>query len=114
VLEAAQTTPGPPGVGARGRDRRRFLGRTTETEYKVTAYDPPRVFGVRSLSGPVPVRASYTVAPGSGGTRVESVADFDVRGPMRLLAPLLGRMIQRQHERDLQRLKELLEAEPPS
>jgi hypothetical protein len=40
VLEAGQTTPGPPGVGARGRDRRRFLGRTTESEYEVTAYDP--------------------------------------------------------------------------
>jgi hypothetical protein len=32
---------------------------------------------------------------------------------MRLLALLLGRMmIQRQHERDLRRLKEVLEAEP--
>jgi uncharacterized protein YndB with AHSA1/START domain len=112
VQEAAQTTPGPPGVGARGRDRRRFLGRTTETAYEVTAYEPPRVFGVRSLSGPVPVRASYTLAPVPGGTRLDSVADFGVGGPMRLLAPLLGRVIQRQHERDLRRLKALLEAEP--
>jgi hypothetical protein len=69
---------------------------------------------VRSLSGPVPVRASYTFAPVSGGIRLESVADFDVRGPMRLLAPLLGLIIRRRHERDLQRLKALLEAEPRS
>ena len=57
ILEANQLSPGPLGVGARGRDVRQFFGKRTETTYEVTEHDPPRKFAVRSLSSPVPVRA---------------------------------------------------------
>ncbi|HYN87557.1 MAG TPA: SRPBCC family protein [Ardenticatenaceae bacterium] len=111
VLEAARSSPGPPGVGERGRDVRRYFGRTFETEYEVTEYDSPRATAVHSVNGALPpVRATYTLTPVSGGTRLESVANFDVHGPMRLLVPLLGPMFQYQHARDLRRLKELLES----
>jgi uncharacterized membrane protein len=112
ILEAGQVSPGPLGVGARGRDVRRFMGRRVETTYEVTEYAPPARFAVRSLAGPTPVAARYTLERLAGGTRVRSEADLAIGGPMRLVAPLLSRLLGRQHARDLQRLKGLLEAPP--
>jgi uncharacterized membrane protein len=110
ILEARQLAPGPLDVGARGRDVRRFMGRRTETTYEVVAHEPPRRFAVRSRSGPVPVQAGYTFEAVGTGTRVRSVAELTLGGPARLLAPILTRVLQRQHARDLRRLKTVLEA----
>jgi uncharacterized membrane protein len=110
ILEAGQLAPGPLGVGVRGRDVRQFLGRRTETTYEVTEHELPRRFAVRSLSGPVSVRASYTFEPVGAGTHVRSVAELALGGPVRLLAPLVTRVMQRQHAKDLRRLKAVLEA----
>lgn len=110
ILEAGQTSSGALGVGARGRDVRRFMGRRTETAYEVTEYKPPQRFVVCSLTGPVPVRAGYTFEPAGAGTRMRSVAEITLRGPLRLLAPILSRVMQRQHAKDLRRLKAVLEA----
>jgi carbon monoxide dehydrogenase subunit G len=109
ILEASQTSPGPLAVGARGRDVRQFLGRRTVTEYEVTACEAPTRFAVRSLSGPVSVRASYTLEPRGEGTRLRSRAELRLPGPVRLLAPLIRPIMQRRHANDLRSLRVLLE-----
>jgi carbon monoxide dehydrogenase subunit G len=112
ILEAGQTTPGPLAVGARGRDVRHFMGKPTETVYEVMDYAPPTHFAVRSVAGPTPVTASYTFAASASGTRVHSQAKLGIGGLMGLLSPLLSRMIGRQHAKDLQTLKLVLEKTP--
>jgi uncharacterized membrane protein len=109
ILEAGQVTPGPLGLGARGHDVRKFMGKRAETVYEVTEYAPPGRFAVRSLSGPTPVEASYAFESAEGGTRVLSVADLGIGGLMKIASPLLGRMINRQHAQDLRKLKAVLE-----
>src|SRR5690349_17281206 len=92
ILEASQVSPGPLGVGAQGRDVRKFMGKPTETTYEVTEYAPPRRFAVKSVAGPTPVTASYTFEQATGGTRLLSQADLGMGGALKLLSPLLSRV----------------------
>jgi uncharacterized protein YndB with AHSA1/START domain len=78
-----------------------FLGKKIEYVNEVTIFDPPHVLEMRSVKAPFPMHITYTVGPDGtvrnrvqGGGRLQS-----------LMAPMVKRNIQR----DLERLKELIE-----
>jgi uncharacterized protein YndB with AHSA1/START domain len=95
-------TPGPHGVGA----VRRLGNRFASTREEVVAYDPPRHFAYRILSG-LPVkeyRADVTLTPDRTGTTIDWASTFvpKVPGTGWLLAPFL-RMFLRLFARALAR-----------
>jgi len=111
AIEEHVTTSGPVGVGSRRRATvRRFGGGTTENEIEVTAIEPERSVAVRSVEAPVPFTSSWTFTPVETGTRVDWRWDFVLSGWMRPFDGLLGPLLARTFQRDLDRLRSMMDA----
>ncbi len=66
---------------------------------------------MRSVAGPFPMVVHYLFDAENGGTRVRVRNQGGAGGLMRLLDPLMGRMVNRRVAADLKTLKRLLEAD---
>ena len=110
VVEARKTSEGPVGLGTTSSRVTQFLGRTMEATYEITEYEPNRLYGDKTTSGPVPTNARISFAPVDGGTKVTIQGEIEAAGFFKLAEPILARMSSRQVETDLQTLKDLLEA----
>lgn len=110
VLEAAQTSSGPMGVGATYRFNIEVMGRKLETTGEVAVYDPPSKYAWKASSGPFPMSGSTTCEPVAGGTLVTDTIEVEPGGFFKLAEPLLIKQQRGQVEKDMKRLKELLEA----
>ena len=103
-------TEGPPGLGTRVRERTKPPGaREFEQVVEFSEFDRPRRFGLHIVEGPHPVDGAYTFTPEAGGTRVNFVAEGELRGFLRVLGPLAGRMMSRQFAGYHRNLRENLE-----
>lgn len=109
AVEERWITPGAPTIGSRRLAITRMLGRRSENIAEVTAYEPNRMWELTSVSGPhFVVRATF--APVDGGTRMDWNWRFDLQGPLRLLEPVVVRLLGRQFTKDLARLKSMMES----
>ncbi len=111
VSESRQNSPGPIGVGTRVTNVRNFLGRRIESEAEVTAYESPRRFDLRVVSGPIPFQISHTLEPREATTVVKVEAQGEPGGFFKVAEPLVGRQAERQFKTDFATLKDLLEAQ---
>ena len=109
-VEEWWTTPPPHGIGSVRRARVRVLGRASENDAMVTAYDPRRHAALKGLSRSAPFQATLDFAPIAEGTRVDVTTVFDLRGPMRLIGPLFIRRYDRGWERGLANVKRMMES----
>ncbi len=115
VVSGRMAGGGPPAAGARFTTTTRIGGTEQVSTLEITELEPPRVWTVRGVDGPVRVKVTVTVdpLPGVPGSRVTVALDFDGHGPGRLLVPLVVRpQAARQAPRSCQRLKERLEQLP--
>ena len=107
-----QLTDGPPGLGTRVRERTKPPGgKEFEQVVEFTEFVRPQRFHVHIVEGPYPVDGSWSLEPGDGGTRVRFAAEGQLSGAMRLLGPLVARMMARQfagYHRNLRRNVEAL------
>ena len=96
-----------PVVGERFEEVHKALGRELSSTVEVAAYEVPRLFALRVVSGaiPLPLPGRWELEPSGDGTRLRFGGEADVRGPVRLAKPMLARQFRRYHSR----LKELLE-----
>jgi carbon monoxide dehydrogenase subunit G len=104
---------GPVGQGSRFRERTKPPGmREFEQITEFADFDRPGRLRVHVVDGPQPVDGTWTFAQDGAGTRVSFVAEGDLRGPMRLLEPLVKRAMARQfagYHRNLRRNVEAAE-----
>lgn len=110
VIAAAMTSPGPVKVGATYKFDIKTMGMTMETTGEVTAYEPPTQYAWKATSGPFPMSGSTTFESMEGGTRVTDVIEAEPGGFFKIAEPLLMKQQQSQMEKDMKRLKEILEA----
>ena len=101
---------GLPGVGVRGKEVRKFLGRRMESEVEITAYEPDRRFALKVVSGPVPFNFEQTIEPTNGGTKMHVVLEGEPGGFFKLAEPLVERAVRRQVKADYEQLKDILES----
>jgi uncharacterized protein YndB with AHSA1/START domain len=88
---------GPTRLGSRVRERTKPPGaREFEQIVEFTEFDRPHRFHVHVVEGPQPVDGTWTFAPEGDGTRVRFAAAGELRGPMRLLGPVVARAMARQ------------------
>jgi uncharacterized protein YndB with AHSA1/START domain len=90
-------TDGPPRLGSRVRERTRAPGgREFEQVVEFTEFDRPRRLRAHVVEGPQPIDGTWSFSPDGDGTRVDFVAEGRLRGPARLLAPVVKRVLARQ------------------
>ena len=107
--EVRRLTDGPIGVGSEHEFVRRFAGREVASRNRFVAYEEGRFVEFEIPEGWLSGRASYRTEPAPGGTVLTGRMDFRARGLVRVLEPVLTRLLARDSRRDDARLKALLE-----
>jgi len=108
LREARVIGGGPLGEGSRVARVASFMGRKVEYVNQITALEPGRMLDMRSVKAPFPMHITYTFEDRDGGTLVRN----HVRGGGGLFSlgsPLFAPMVRRNVQRDLERLRDLLE-----
>jgi hypothetical protein len=109
VAEVEKLTGGPIGVGS--RYRMRFRSGVGNSLVEVVAFDAPRTWASRSSAARLDVRFQGDVVPDAGGCCLRFRAAVRPRGVLRLLAPVLRRVLRRRLQQDLSTLRTLHEDE---
>lgn len=104
-LESDGIIDGNGGVGSRGRESRRFMGRLVITEYEVTEFVEPQRWGMRSITGPLSMAATLSCAPSGTGTTVTISMSFGGWS-----GEAMARFAKQQFKTHLRTLKSLAEA----
>ena len=110
LVESRNTSGGSNGVGATFLFAGEFLGRRMETLWEVTEYEPNRIAAWKTVSGPLRMKFWRTFERVESGTRFAFRYEGEARGFLKLAWPLITRIARRQHEGNMGKLKELMEA----
>jgi uncharacterized protein YndB with AHSA1/START domain len=98
-------------VGSRIAFVARFLGRRLVYTYEIRELVPGKRLVMSTADGPFPMETTYTWAEGSaGGTRMTVRNRGEPSGFSRVAAPVMAGAMRRANRRDLERLKQILEA----
>ena len=89
VLAGEQLDPGPVAVGTRFRLVVSFAGRRLPLTYRVTGHQPDREVMLAATSGLLNATDKIVVTGDAAGSTVSYQAEVRLRGPLRLLDPLL-------------------------
>lgn len=101
----------PIGVGTENVFVRQFAGRRIESRNRFTRFEPGRFVEFSVPEGWLTGTASYRVEPlARDGATLTSQMDFRIHGPLKVLSPLLARILARDSRADESRLKTLLES----
>ena len=110
-IERAEWRSEPPlREGSRIAFVARFLGRTLAYTYEIAELVPGERLMMRTADGPFPMETTYTWADAPGGTRMTLRNHGEPGSFGKVGAPMLAAAMRRANRKDLQRLKELLEA----
>jgi uncharacterized protein YndB with AHSA1/START domain len=105
-----QTEP-PLAVGSRIAFVARFLGRRLAYTYEVRELVPGERLVMRTADGPFPMETTYGWEQIAGGTRMTLRNRGEPAGFSKVAAPALAAAMGRANRKDLERLKEILEAQ---
>ena len=103
-------TPPPLALGSRVAFTARFLGRRLAYTYEIAELVPGERLVMRTADGPFPMETTYAWADADGGTRMTLRNRGEPSGFARIARPLMERAMRRANEKDLARLKTLLES----
>jgi uncharacterized protein YndB with AHSA1/START domain len=112
-IKAVEWKSDPPlRVGSRVAFVAHFLGRRLEYTYEIAEYEPDTRLVMRTAQGPFPMETIYTwdTLP-SGQTRMTLRNRGTPAGFARIAAPMMAAAMRRANEKDLARLKRVLEGE---
>jgi uncharacterized membrane protein len=105
-------SPKPAQVGSRIAFVARFLGRTLSYVYEIREWTPGERLVMATADGPFAMETTYTWqdAPG-GGTRMTLRNRGEPSGFSGIAAPLMAGSMRRANNRDLARLRSILEGD---
>jgi hypothetical protein len=72
------------------------MGKRIDGDFEVTAYQEGSVLAFRTLGGPVQPEGSYRFEDANGGTRVTFSLSANLKGPQRLMAPMVVKSMRNQ------------------
>lgn len=108
-------TPPPLGVGSRLDFVAQFLGRRLVYTYEVIELMPGRRLVMRTAQGPFPMETTYTWEPvDDTRTRMSLRNRGNPSGFARITEPVMAAAVRRANQKDLARLKQLLESRDPA
>jgi uncharacterized membrane protein len=104
-----ETVP-PPQVGSRMAFVAQFLGRQISYTYEIVELQPDRTLVMSTAEGPFPMETTYTWEPaGPGSTRMTLRNRGEPSGFGKMAGPVMAAAIRRANQKDLGRLKRLME-----
>jgi len=104
-----KTTP-PIQVGSRVAFVAQFLGRRLAYTYEIVDLVPQKKLVMRTAEGPFPMETTYTWEPvGDGKTKMTLRNRGEPKGFSKLVGPLMAAAMRRANQKDLARIKLLLE-----
>ena len=111
-IESAKWRTSPPlRTGAKVAFSAHFLGRRLEYTYEVVEFIPGERLVMRTAQGPFPMETTYTWASaGNGSTHMTLRNRGEPAGFSKILAPFMAGAMRRANNKDLARLKSVLEA----
>jgi len=110
VLRAEQLTAGPPGVGTRFRAVHRTNRGPVEMAVELTGFDRPHRIASTTRTPVGQISGAVTFETVGTGTRMRWEWDVHLRGPARVLSPLVGLVGRREERACWEGLKRYLEA----
>ena len=115
AISTRASTAGPMRLGSRMEHQGRWLGLRVPTTAVVTVYDPPRLYGyditMRLIPRPSVMR--YAVESVAEGTRLMLTSEAKMSAWMKPFERLLQKSVQAMFERDVARLKTIIESDAP-
>jgi uncharacterized membrane protein len=103
-------SPRPATLGSRMEFTAQFLGRKLTYTYEVTDLVPDERFVMRTTEGPFPMETTYTWADTADGyTRMTLRNRGEPSGCSKVAAPAMALAMRRANNKDLARLKQVLE-----
>jgi uncharacterized protein YndB with AHSA1/START domain len=109
VVEVGRGGDLPVADGVEIDETLKFLGIRVPVTMTVNEHRPMTHSAV-DVSGPVPGRGSYDLAPAGEGTRLTMTFETDAHGFFKLTEPVFARLARRDVTSSLETLKDLLEA----
>lgn len=110
TVSVTQAGDGPVGLGTRLREVHHAPGgKELESLVEVSEFEPPRVFALRMVEGPLPLDGRIVLEPSGKGTLMSFHCSGRPSGAMRLASPLLKRTIKRQFVEHCANLKQVME-----
>jgi hypothetical protein len=103
----------PFAVGSRVTFVARFLGRRLRYTYGVRELVPGKRLVMSTTEGPFPMETTYIWEDRPAGTRMTLRNRGQPRGVWSIASPFIARGVRRANERDLMRLKAILERRGP-
>ena len=111
-LRHEMLSPAPMRVGSITEEDVCFLGRRMRYAWEITQYEPPTVFALRSVSGPIPATIRVLLEPLDGArAKVILVAEVQMRGVYKPMEIVMKWVAKRQFGMQLRTLKNLLGSE---
>jgi uncharacterized protein YndB with AHSA1/START domain len=112
-LEVRPLAPDAKHAGAAYSFKRKMPGRVVEGQFKLTDYVPNQTILMQcDWVGPLRPGGGYVLEAIPEGTRINMVERLELRGPLRLFAPLLSLMFRSAGNTILRNLKQLVEKQP--
>jgi len=111
IKSASDPAGGPPTSWVHGATLLvtvQFMGRR-EYEVEITGLEANRLLQFTTRTGPVKPISTYLFESADGQTRFTRHVDLPLHGPMRILAPLMRRDLEKRNARFVRNLKALLE-----
>jgi len=112
IKAAKWKTPKPLQVGSQIVFKAKFLGKLLVYIYEISEYAAEQKMVMKTIIGPFPMETTYTWKSIDGNiTRMSLQSKGNPGGLSKLLTPLLSFAIKKANNKDLQRLKEIIEKE---
>lgn len=111
VVSAEKVGNAPLGAGTRIKETRKMMNKEVTAEVKVSRYEPPVEFGVKSEIMGICAEYIYMFEHAEGGTKVDLEARIQAHGFGKILLPLFKSSMKKQDSDQLQHLKKCLESD---
>ncbi|MEL7531584.1 MAG: SRPBCC family protein [Bacteroidota bacterium] len=113
IKEAEWKTEKSLNLGAQIAFKAKFLGRELAYVYEIVAYEPGQKLVMKTADGPFPMETTYVwTALGERETQMKLRNRGNPRGFSKIFAPMMARMMRKANVKDLQKIKQILEARP--
>lgn len=112
IVEAAFLNGPPLELGEQFHTVQRSKGRQFEIIYEVSGFEQDRLLAITAISGTQPFEEVYEIEAVDDGAAVTLTARGEMPGMMRLFSGKFKKLLKKQVNNDLERLKDLLEGDP--